>query len=249
MSRFNDKVAVVTGGSSGIGLATARRFIADGARVVITGRNQEALDAAVAKLGDRARGVRGDVANLADLDHLFAWVREQYGRVDVLFANAGIAPLVPSDAVTEEHFDTLFDTNVRGLFFTVQRALPLLAEGASVVLNASVVAQSGLPNTSIYSATKAAVRSLGRTLAAELAPRGIRVNVVSPGLIETPFWGKVGLSRDEVDAFGEQVVQQTPLGRPGKPEEIAATVAFLASDDASYFTGADLVADGGMIQV
>jgi NAD(P)-dependent dehydrogenase (short-subunit alcohol dehydrogenase family) len=249
MSRFNDKVAVVTGGSSGIGLATARRFIADGARVVITGRNQEALDAAVAKLGDRAKGVRGDVANLGDLDRLFAWVREQYGRVDVLFANAGIAPLVPSDAVTEEHFDTLFDTNVRGLFFTVQKALPLLAEGASVVLNASVVAQSGLPNTSIYSATKAAVRSLGRTLAAELAPRGIRVNVVSPGLIETPFWGKVGLSRDEVDAFGEQVVQQTPLGRPGKPEEIAATVAFLASDDASYFTGADLVADGGMIQV
>ena len=249
MSRFNDKVAVVTGGSSGIGLATARRFIADGARVVITGRNQEALDAAVAKLGDRAKGVRGDVANLGDLDRLFAWVREQYGRVDVLFANAGIAPLVPSDAVTEEHFDTLFNTNVRGLFFTVQKALPLLAEGASVVLNASVVAQSGLPNTSIYSATKAAVRSLGRTLAAELAPRGIRVNVVSPGLIETPFWGKVGLSRDEVDAFGEQVVQQTPLGRPGKPEEIAATVAFLASDDASYFTGADLVADGGMIQV
>ena len=249
MSRFNDKVAVITGGSSGIGLATARRFIADGARVVITGRNQEALDAAVAKLGDRAKGVRGDVANLGDLDRLFAWVREQYGRVDVLFANAGIAPLVPSDAVTEEHFDTLFDTNVRGLFFTVQKALPLLAEGASVVLSASVVAQSGLPNTSIYSATKAAVRSLGRTLAAELAPRGIRVNVVSPGLIETPFWGKVGLSRDEVDAFGEQVVQQTPLGRPGKPEEIAATVAFLASDDASYFTGADLVADGGMIQV
>jgi NAD(P)-dependent dehydrogenase (short-subunit alcohol dehydrogenase family) len=249
MSRFNDKVAVVTGGSSGIGLATARRFIADGARVVITGRNQEALDAAVAKLGDRAEGVRGDVANLGDLDRLFAWVREQYGRVDVLFANAGIAPMVPSDAVTEEHFDTLFNTNVRGLFFTVQKALPLLAEGASVVLNASVVAQSGLPNTSIYSATKAAVRSLGRTLAAELAPRGIRVNVVSPGLIETPFWGKVGLSRDEVDAFGEQVVQQTPLGRPGKPEEIAATVAFLASDDASYFTGADLVADGGMIQV
>ncbi len=249
MSRFIDKVAVVTGGSSGIGLATARRFIADGARVVITGRNQEALDAAVAKLGDRARGVRGDVANLGDLDRLFAWIREQYGRVDVLFANAGIAPLVPSDAVTEQHFDTLFDTNVRGLFFTVQKALPLLAEGASVVLNASVVAQSGLPNTSIYSATKAAVRSLGRTLAAELAPRGIRVNVVSPGLIETPFWGKVCLSRDEVDAFGEQVVQQTPLGRPGKPEEIAATVAFLASNDASYFTGADLVADGGMIQI
>ena len=249
MSKLNNKVAVVTGGSSGIGLATAQRFIADGAQVVITSRNQEALDAAVAELGDRATGIRGDVANLEDLDRLFAQVEEQFGRLDVLFANAGIAPLVPFEAVTEEHFDGLFNVNVRGLFFTVQKALPLFSEGASVILNASVVAQSGLPNTSIYSATKAAVRSLGRTLAAELSPRGIRVNVVSPGLIETPLWGKVGLSQDEIDAFGAQVVQQTPLGRPGRPEEIAATVAFLASDDASYFTGADLVADGGMIQV
>jgi len=249
MSNLNNKVAVVTGGSSGIGWATAQRFIADGAEVVITGRDQEALDAAVAELGDRATGIRGDVANLEDLDRLFAQVQEQFGRVDVLFANAGIAPFVPFEAVTEEHFDRLFNINVRGLFFTVQKALPLLSEGASVILNASVVAQSGLPNTSIYSATKAAVRSLGRTLAAELSPRGIRVNVVSPGLIETPLVGKLGLSQDEIDAFAEQVVQQTPLGRPGKPEEIAATVAFLASDDASYFTGADLVADGGMIQV
>ncbi len=249
MSKLNNKVAVVTGGSSGIGLATAQRFIADGAQVVITGRNQEALDAAVAELGDQATGIRGDVADLEDLDRLFAQVQEQFGRVDVLFANAGIAPFVPFEAVTEAHFDGLFNINVRGLFFTVQKALPLLSEGASVILNASVVAQFGLPNTRIYSATKAAVRSLGRTLAAELSPRGIRVNVVSPGLIETPFWGKVGLRQDEVDAFGEQVVQQTPLGRPGKPEEIAATVTFLASDDASYFTGADLVADGGMIQV
>ena len=249
MSKLNNKVAVVTGGSSGIGLATARRFIADGAQVVITGRNTEALDAAVAELGDRATGIRGDVANPEDLDRLFAQVREQFGRVDVLFANAGIAPFVPFEAVTEEHFDVLFNINVRGLFFTVQKALPLLSEGASVILNASVVAQSGLPNTSIYSATKAAVRSLGRTLAAELSPRGIRVNVVSPGLIETPLVGKLGLSQEEIDAFAAQVVQQTPLGRLGKPEEIAATVAFLASADASYFTGADLVADGGMIQV
>ncbi len=249
MSKLSNKVAVVTGGSSGIGLATAQRFIADGAQVVVTGRNQEAVDAAVAELGDRAMGIHGDVANLEDLDRLFAQVQEQFGRVDVLFANAGIAPFVPFEAVTEEHFDSLFNINVRGLFFTVQKALPLLSEGASVILNASVVAQSGLPNTSIYSATKAAVRSLGRTLAAELSLRGIRVNVVSPGLIETPFWGKVGLSQNEIDAFGEQVIQQTPLGRPGKPEEIAATVAFLASDDASYFAGADLVVDGGMIQV
>ena len=221
MSQLNDKIAVVTGGSSGIGFATAQRFIADGAQVVITGRNQEALDAAVAELGDRATGIRGDVTNLEDLDHLFAQVQKQFGRVDVLFANAGIAPFVPFDAVTEEHFDNLFNINVRGLFFTVQKALPLLSEGASVILTASVVAQFGLPNTSVYSATKAAVRSLGRTLAAELSPRGIRVNVVSPGLIETPLLGKLGLSQDEVEAFGEQVVHQTPLGRPGKPGEIA----------------------------
>ena len=213
MRLLNDKFAVITGGSSGIGLATAQRFIADGAEVVITGRNQEALNAAVAKLGDRATGIHGDVAKLEDLDRLFAQVQEQFGRVDVLFANAGIAPLAPFDAVTEEQFDRLFNVNVRGLFFTVQKALPLLSDGASVILNASVVAQSGLPNTSVYSATKAAVRSLGRTLAAELSPRGIRVNVVSPGLIETPFWSKVGLSQDEVDAFGAQVVQQTSPGQ------------------------------------
>jgi len=249
MRKLENKVAVVTGGSSGIGFATARRFIADGAQVVITGRNQDALDAAVAELGNAATGIRSDVANLEDLDHLFAQVRVQFVRVDVLFANAGIAPFLPLEAVTEEHFDRLFNINVRGLFFTVQKALPLLPKGASVILNASVVAQSGLANTSIYSATKAAVRSLGRTLAAELSPRGIRVNVISPGLIETPFWDKVGLDRDEVHAFGQQVIQKTPLGRPGRPEEIGATVAFLASDDASYFTGADLVADGGMIQV
>jgi len=249
MTTLSNKIAVVTGGSSGIGLATARRFIADGAQVVITGRNRASLDAAIAELGDRATGIPGDVANLEDLDRLFAEVDDQFGRINVLFANAGIAPLGPFEAVTREHFDSLFNTNVRGLFFTVQKALPLLSEGASVILNASVVAHSGLPNTSAYSATKAAVRSLGRTLAAELSPRGIRVNVVSPGLIETPFWEKVGLSEDVVDAFGAQVVQQTPLGRAGKPEEIAATAAFLASDEASYFTGAELVADGGLNQV
>ena len=249
MKKLNEKVAVITGGSTGIGLATAQRFIADGAQVIITSRNQEALDTAVAELGDQAIAIRGDVSNLDDLDGLFSEVKKQFGRVDVLFANAGIAPFISFDSVTDEDFDYLFNTNVRGLFFTVQKALPLLAENASIILNASVVAQSGFPSTSVYSATKAAVRSLGRTIAAELSPRGIRVNVVSPGLVETPFWSKVGLSKDEVDAFGDQVVQQTPLGRPGKPEEIAATVAFLASDDASYFTGADLVADGGLIQV
>lgn len=249
MSRLKDKVAVITGGNSGIGLATARRFIKEGAKVIITGRDLESLDNAVSDLGYGVTGIRSDVTKLEDLDRLFTNVKEQFGRLDILFANAGIAPLLPIENVTEEHFDTLFNTNVRGLFFTVQKALPLLGEGASIILNASVVAQSGLPNTSIYSATKAAVRSLGRTLAAELSTRGIRVNVVSPGLIATPFWGKVGLSKKDVEAFGEQIVQQTPLGRPGQPEEIAATAAFLASDDASYFTGADLVADGGLIHV
>ncbi len=249
MSRLDNKIAVITGGSSGIGLATARRFIADGAQVIITGRNQEALNEAIAELGTAATSVRGDVANLEDLDRLFTEVGEQFGRIDILFANAGIAPLAPFEAVTEKDFDTLFNVNVRGLFFTVQKALPLLAKGASVILNASVVAQTGFPNTSVYSATKAAVRSLGRTLAAELAPRGIRVNVVSPGLTKTPFWGKVGLSEADVAAFGASVVEQTPLGRAGRPEEIAAVAAFLASDDASYFTGADLVADGGQIHV
>ena len=249
MSKLNNKIAVVTGGSSGIGLATARRFIADGAEVFITGRNQGTLDAAIVELGDRATAVHGDVAKLEDLDRLFAHVAERFGRIDVLFANAGIAPFSPLEAVTQSDFDALFNINVRGLFFTVQKALPLLSVGASVILNASVVAQSGIPNTSVYSATKAAVRSLGRTLAAELSPRGIRVNVVSPGLIETPLVGKLGLNQDEVDAFTAEVVAQTPLGRTGRPEEIAATVAFLASDDASYFTGADLVADGGMVQV
>jgi NAD(P)-dependent dehydrogenase (short-subunit alcohol dehydrogenase family) len=249
MSKLLNKVAVITGGSTGIGLATAKRLIEDGAEVIITGRTQNTLDAALAELGNSATGIRGDVANLDDLDRLFAQIKDQFGRVDVLFANAGIAPFVPIDAVTEEHFDTLFDINVRGLFFTVQKALPLFSQGASVILNASVVAQTGFPKTSVYSATKAAVRSLGRTLAAELSPRGIRVNVVSPGLIETPLVGKLGLSDEEIEAFGAQIIQQTPLGRLGKPEEIASTVAFLASHDASYFTGADLVADGGLIHV
>jgi len=249
MKKLNDKVAVITGGSSGIGLATAQRFIEEVAQVVITGRHQKELDTAVVKLGSRATGIRGDVGNLEDLNRLFDQVREQFGRVDVLFANAGIAPFVPFEAVTEEHFNSLFNINVRGLFFTVQKALPLLSIDASIILNASVVAQSGLPKTSVYSATKAAVRSLGRTLAAELSPRGIRVNVVSPGLIETPLVDKLGLSQDETSAFGKMIVQQTPLNRIGRPEEIAATVAFLASNDSSYFTGAELVADGGMVQV
>lgn len=249
MSNLQNKIAVITGGSTGIGLATAQRFIEDGARVVITGRNDEALLLAVAELGNRAAGIQGDVANLEDLDRLYTEVQKLFGRIDVLFANAGIAPFVPFEAVTEDHFDHLFNINVRGLFFTVQKALPLLSDNASIILNASVVAQTGFLNMSVYSATKAAVRSFGRTLAAELAPRGVRVNVVSPGLTQTPLVGKLGLSKEELDAFGSHIVQQTPMGRTGKAEEIAATAAFLASDESSFFTGADLVADGGLVQI
>lgn len=249
MNKLTNKIAVITGGNSGIGLSTAQRFIAEGAKVVISGRNQETLDAAVTKLGNQATSIRSDVANITDLEHLFAQVKAEFGRVDILFANAGIAPLGPFESVTQQQFDTLFKINVQGLFFTVQKALPLLNEGSSVILNASIVGQAGMPNTSVYSATKAAVRSLGRTLAAELAPRGIRVNVVSPGLTDTPFWGKVGLSQEDVEAFSAETIQKIPLGRAGRPEEIAATVAFLASDEASFFAGADLVVDGGQIQV
>lgn len=249
MTKWTSRVVLITGGSSGIGLATAQLLASQGAYVIITGRDEAKLAGALKQLGESATSIRADVAKPGDLDRLYGAVAERFGHIDVLFANAGIAPFAPIANVTEEHFDALFDINVRGLYFTVQKALPLLTEGASIVLNASVVAQSGIPNTSVYSATKAAVRSFGRTLAAELSPRGIRVNVVSPGLIETPFWQKVGLSAEEVDAFARQVVGQTPLRRAGRPDEIAAVVAFLSSDDASYFTGADLVADGGMIQV
>ena len=248
-SKLDDRIALITGGSSGIGLATAKLFIAEGARVIITGRSQDALNAAVAELGDRAVGIQGDVARLEDLDRLYREVDERFGRIDVLFVNAGIAPFVPFEQVTEEHFDQLLDVNLKGAYFTIQKALPLLSDGASIILNASVVASSGIPNTSVYSATKAAVRSFGRTLASELGPRGIRVNTLSPRLIETPLIGKLGLSQEAVEAFSQQIAQQAPLGRPGRAEEIASTALFLASDDSSYFTGAELVADGGLTHV
>ena len=248
-SKLDDRIALITGGSSGIGLATAKRFIAEGARVVITGRSQAALHAAAAERGARAAATPAAPPRLEDLDRLYREVDERFGRIDVLFVNAGIAPFVPFEQVTEEHFDQLLDVNLKGAYFTIQKALPLLSDGASVILNASVVASSGIPNTSVYSATKAAVRSFGRTLASELAPRGIRVNTLSPGLIETPLIGKLGLSQEAVEAFGQQIAQQAPLGRPGRAEEIASTALFLASDDSSYFTGAELVADGGLTHV
>ncbi len=250
MQALKDKVAVITGGSTGIGFATAKRFLEEGARVVLTGRTQETLDAALAELDepDRAVGVRGDVARLDDLDRLFATVKERFGRIDVLFANAGIARFAPLDEVDEAFFDSLFDINVKGLYFTVKKALPLMSKGGAIVLNSSVANSSGMASTSVYAATKAAVRSLARTLSSELGPRGIRVNAVSPGPIRTPIFGKLGLSEETVAGFEANVEQRVTLGRFGQPEEIADAVLFLSTDASSYIVGADLVVDGGYQQ-
>lgn len=249
MKKLEDKVAVITGGSSGIGFATAKRFIEEGARVVITGRDQGALDRAVEELGGQVVGVQGDVAKVEDLDTLYRTVSSQVGKIDVLFVNAGIAPFVPVTDVTEEHFDHLFDINVKGAYFSVQKSLPHLADGASIILNSSVANRLGLEGTSVYSATKAAVRSLARTLSAELAPRGIRVNTLSPGFIETPLMGKLGLPPEVVEEFASSVMGRVPLGRPGRADEMASAVTFLASQESSYVVGAELIADGGLTQV
>jgi NAD(P)-dependent dehydrogenase (short-subunit alcohol dehydrogenase family) len=249
MKKLENKVAVITGGSSGIGFATAKRFIEEGARVVITGRDQGALDRAVEDLGGQVVGVQGDVAKVEDLDTLYRTVSSQVGKIDVLFVNAGIAPFVPVTDVTEEHFDQLFDINVKGAYFSVQKSLPHLADGASIILNSSVANRLGLEGTSVYSATKAAVRSLARTLSAELAPRGIRVNTLSPGFIETPLIGKLGLPQEVVEEFASNVMGQVPLGRPGRADEMASAVTFLASQESSYVVGAELIADGGLTQV
>jgi len=246
--KLNDKIAVVTGGTTGIGFATARRFVEEGARVVITGRTQATLDGALAELGERALGVRGDVADLSDLDRLYGTVRQRFGRLDVLFANAGIARFAPAEEVDEAFFDAQFDVNVKGLYFTVTKALPLMSRGGAIVLNSSIAGSSGMPATSIYSATKAAVRSLARTLSSELAPKGIRVNAVSPGPIETPIFGKLGLAQDAMGAFEERIATRTSLARMGRPEELANAVLFLSSDESSYVVGAELVVDGGLQQ-
>ena len=246
--KLKDKVAVITGGTTGIGFATARRFIDEGARVVFTGRTQATLDAAQAELGERALGVRGDVAKLADLDRLYATVKQRFGRVDTLFANAGVAHFAPAEQVDEAFFDAQFDVNVKGLYFTVTKALPLMSKGGTIVLNSSIASSTGMPSTTVYSATKAAVRSLARTLSSELGPKGIRVNAVSPGPIETPIFDKLDLSKEAVEGFSETITKRTALARFGRPEEIANTVLFLASDESSYVVGADFVVDGGMQQ-
>ncbi len=249
MGKLDGKVAVVTGGNSGIGLATAERFAAEGASVVITGRRQAELDKAVAAIGHGAIGVQGDVSKLEDLDRLYATVREQHGRVDVLFANAGTAQFAPLGSISEEQFDREFGINVKGLLFTVQKALPLLTDGGSIILNASIVSIKGTPAFSVYSATKAAVRSFARTWTVDLKDRKIRVNALSPGPIDTPgVDGLVG-SPEEAERFKEAMAAQVPLGRIGDPDEIAKVAVFLASDDSSYVTGIELYVDGGTAQI
>jgi NAD(P)-dependent dehydrogenase (short-subunit alcohol dehydrogenase family) len=248
--KLEGKIALVTGGTSGIGLATAKRFIAEGAQVIITGRRKEALDAALQQLGPGATGVQSDAGKLADLDKLFAEIKERHGRIDVLFVNAGIGEFATIDKVTEEHFDKTFDVNVKGVVFTVQKALPLIPNGGTIVLNASIVSVKGMPAFGVYSATKAAVRSFARTWTNELKDRQIRVNVVSPGPIDTPaIDGLVGNDAEQSKLIKGSLIAQVPIGRMGDPDEIAKAVVFLASDDSSYVAGIELFVDGGMVQV
>ena len=243
------KIAVVTGGSSGIGLATANRFVEEGAHVVITGRREKELKKAAALIGRNVTTVVGDVTRLEDLDRLFAVVKEKHGHIDILFANAGGGTVAPLATATESHFDKIFDVNVKGLFFTVQKALPLFKDGGSIILNSSVSNVMGLPAFTAYAASKAAVRSFARGWTMELKDRKIRVNSMSPGPIETPALEKAGLTVEQAEQAAAQFASQVPLGRRGKPEEIAAVVVFLASDESSYITGVDLAVDGGMAQV
>lgn len=244
------KVALITGGNSGIGFATAKRFAEEGAQVFITGRRQPELDAAVKQIEGNVTAVQGDVSNLADLDRLYDNIKQKAGRVDILFANAGGGEFAPLGSITEEHFDKAFNINVKGLLFTVQKALPLLPDGSSIILNASIVSIKGLENFSVYSATKAAVRSFARTWTVDLKQRKIRVNAISPGPIETPIVD--GLATDlKVDPaqLKAGLIAGVPLGRMGTPDEIAKAAVFLASDDSSYVTGIELFVDGGMAQI
>ena len=247
--KLEGKIALVTGGTSGIGLATAKRFVAEGAQVIITGRRQEVLDAAVREAGARVTGIQADSGKLGDLDRLFADIEKQYGHLDIVFANAGGGEFATIDQATEEHFDKIFDSNVKGVFFTVQKALPLMKEGGAIVLNASIVSVKGISAFGVYSATKAAVRSFARTWTNELKGRKIRVNVVSPGPINTPGVDGLAGSPDAAKDLKAGFASQVPLGRVGEPDEIAKAVVFLVSDDSSFVAGIELFVDGGMVQV
>ena len=249
MGKLDGKVALVTGGNSGIGLATAKQFVEEGAYVFITGRRQAELDAAVQSIGKNVTGIQGDVSNLDDLDRLYATIKDQKGRLDVLFANAGGGEFAPLGAITEAHFDKTFNINVKGLLFTVQKALPLLPDGASIILNASIAGIKGMPAFSVYSATKAAVRSFARSWTTDLKDRKIRVNAVSPGPILTPAIDGLANTEEELKAFKDGLAASVPLGRMGDAIELAKAVVFLASDDSSYVAGTELFVDGGMAQI
>ena len=249
MGKLEGKIALVTGGNSGIGLATAKQFVNEGAYVFITGRREAELAAAVKEIGKNVTGVQGDVANLDDLDHLFARIKREKSNLDVLFANAGIAKYGRLGEITEELFDSIFDINVKGVLFTVQKALPLMPDGSSIILNASIVGSKGLSSNSVYSATKAAIRSFARTWTTDLKDRGIRVNAISPGTIDTPGLNDLLASAATGQERVKMISNSIPLARFGIPEEIAKAVVFLASDDSSYVTGIELFVDGGFAQV
>jgi len=249
MAKLEGKIALITGGTSGIGLATAKQFVREGAFVFITGRRQPELDAAVRELEEQAIGVQGDVSSLADLDRLFAKIKSEKGRLDILFANAGIASYARLGEISEELYDSIFNINVKGVLFTVQKALPLMPDGASIILNASIVATKGFSSNSVYSATKAALRSFARTWTTDLKERRIRVNAISPGTIDTPGLNDLLASAEAGQERVKMIHSSIPLARLGRPDEIASAVVFLASDDSSYITGAELFVDGGFAQV
>jgi NAD(P)-dependent dehydrogenase (short-subunit alcohol dehydrogenase family) len=249
MGRLSGKIAVVTGGSAGMGLATAQLFGAEGAKVIITGRDPATLEAAVQSIGHDVEAFRSDISSVADSEALRAHVERHYGRVDVVFANAGTARPGPFEQVSESDFDLGVDTNLKGTFFSVQKLVPLMTAGGAVVLNSSIQSSKGWPGFAVYAATKAAIRSLARTLTAELSTRGIRVNAVAPGFIDTDLIRKVGLSEDAIAQISRQAHAQIPMGRSGTSEEIARVVLFLASDDAAYISGVELTVDGGWTQV
>jgi NAD(P)-dependent dehydrogenase (short-subunit alcohol dehydrogenase family) len=249
MGKLDGKIALVTGGSSGIGLASAKRFVTEGAFVYITGRRDSELTSAVKEIGQHVTGVRGDVSNLSDLDRLFEQIRREKGKLDIVFANAGIAKYAHFGEISEQLYDSIFDVNVKGLLFTVQKALPLLPDGATIILNASIVGSKGLPSNSVYSATKAAIRSFARTWTTDLKDRHIRVNAISPGAIDTPGLSELLASSQVGEQRSKMLSTSIPLGRLGLADEIAKAVVFLASDDSSYVSGVELFVDGGFAQV
>lgn len=249
MNRLKGKTAVVTGGSTGLGFETAKHFIEEGARVIITGQNAERLAEAAGKLGAGAKGVRADVRSLSELEKLAEEVKKDFGGLDILFVNAGVGAFAPLEGVDEAAFDFQFDINVKGAFFTIQKLAGLLKSGSSVIINSSGVNEKGLAGAAVYAATKAAVRSFARSLAAEFGPRGIRVNALSPGYIPTEFQGKMGMPEEALEGFKKSIEKSVPLGRVGQKDEVARAAVFLASDESSYITATDLTVDGGYMNV